>query len=100
MKTASVPDAAAVNHNGIKMLLANALSTFSIKDNPVFRNGPKSLPKNPPDCSILCNWVFDNLMLADEPFAKVLRSFETCVLANNSLCGKSFSSFDSLTIFN
>ena len=55
MKTASVPDAAAVNHNGIKMLLANALSTFSFKDNPVFRNGPKSLPKNPHDCSILCN---------------------------------------------
>ena len=23
-----------------------------------------------------CNWVFDNFILADEPFAKALRSFE------------------------
>ena len=99
MRTASVPDAAAVNHNGIKMLLANALSTFSIKDNPVFRNGPKILPKNPPDCSILCNWVFDNLMLADEPFAKVLRSFETCVLVNNNFCRELFPLLESPTTY-
>ena len=37
------------------MLLANGLSTFPIKDNPVFRNGPKSLPKSTPDCPILCS---------------------------------------------
>ena len=65
----SVPDAAAVNPNGIKTLLANGLSTFPIKGNPVFSNGPKSLPKNPPDCPILCNWVFDNFILAEELFA-------------------------------
>ena len=36
--------AAAVNpNNGIKTHLANGLSTFSIKGNPVFSNGPKSL---------------------------------------------------------
>ena len=35
--------AAAVYPNGIKTLLANGLSTFSIKGNPVFSNGPKSL---------------------------------------------------------
>ena len=35
------------------MLLVNGLSTFPIKGNPVFSNGPKSLPRNPPDCPIL-----------------------------------------------
>ena len=33
---ASVVDAAAVNPNGIKALLAKGLSTFPIKSNPVF----------------------------------------------------------------
>ena len=33
---ASVADAAAVNGNGIKTLLANGLGTFPIKSNPVF----------------------------------------------------------------
>ena len=50
--TASVAYAAAVNPNGIKMLLANDLRTFLVKDNPVFNNGPKSLPRNPPDFPI------------------------------------------------
>ena len=67
---ASVADAGAVNPNGIKTLLANGLSTFLVKGKPVFSNGPKSLPGNPPDCSILCNWVFDNSILTDELFAK------------------------------
>ena len=66
--TASVANAAAVNPNGSKTLLANSLSTFPVKGNPVFNNGPKSLPNDPPDCPILCNWVFDNFILADEPF--------------------------------
>ena len=57
---ASVADAAPVNPNGTKTLLANGLSTFSIKGNAVFSMGPTSLPKNPPDWPILCNWVFDN----------------------------------------
>ena len=47
--------AAAVNPNGFKSLLANGLSKFPIKGNPVFSNGPKNLPKNPPDCRILRN---------------------------------------------
>ena len=46
--------AAAIVPNGIKMLLANALSRFAIKDSPVFSNGPKSLCKNHLDYSILC----------------------------------------------
>ena len=37
----SVGDAGDINPNGIKTLLANGLSTFSIKGNPVFSNGPK-----------------------------------------------------------
>ena len=96
---ASVADAAAVNHNGIKMLLANVLSTFFIKGKQKFSNGPESLPKNPPSCPILCNWVFDNFTLAEELFAKALRWFETCVLDNNSLCGKLLLSLESQTTF-
>ena len=81
------------------MLLVNGLSTFSIKGNPVFSNGFKNLPKNPPDCLILCNSIFDNFILADEPFPKVLRSFEICALVNNNLCRKFFSSLESTTTF-
>ena len=39
----------------VLMRLASSLSTFIIKGNPVFSNGPISLPKNPPDFHILCN---------------------------------------------
>ena len=42
---ASVADAAAVNPNGIKTLLANGISTCSIKSKPVFSNSSKSLLK-------------------------------------------------------
>ena len=44
----SPADAAAVNPNGFKTLLANDLSTFSIKSKPVINDGPRSLPRNPP----------------------------------------------------
>ena len=57
---ASVPHAIVVNSNGIKTLLASGLSRFFIKGNIVLRNGPKSLPKNPPVCPILGYWDFDN----------------------------------------
>ena len=50
---ASAADIAAVNPNDIKMPLANELKTFLIKGKPIFSNGPKSLPRNPPDCTIL-----------------------------------------------
>ena len=82
---ASVADAAAINPNGIKTLLANGLSTFPIKGNPVFSNGPTSLPKNHPDCPILSNLVFDNFILAEELFAKALQSLKTCVLVSKNL---------------
>ena len=87
-KVASIADTAAVNPNGIETLLANFLSTFFSKREPVYSNGSKIILENSPDCPILCNWVFDNFILADDPFAKALRSLETCVLANNNLCGK------------
>ena len=60
-------------------------------------NGSKGLPKNPPNCPILCNWVFDSFILADEPFAKVLRSLKACVLVNENLCSKLFSLLESPT---
>ena len=96
---ASVAHAAAVNPNGVITLLANGLSIFSIRGNTIFSNGPKSLPKNPPGYQILCNWAFNNFILADEPFAKTLRNFETCVLVNNNLCRELFSSLESPTTF-
>ena len=44
---AFVADAAALNPNSTKALLANDLSTFPINDQPVFSNGPKYLLRNP-----------------------------------------------------
>ena len=78
---ASVVDVA-VNPNGIRTLLASGLITFFVKGKPVFSNDPISLPKNPPDCHILCSWVFDNFILAEVLFTKALWSLETCVLVN------------------
>ena len=37
------------------------VNTFFVKGDPAFRNDPQSLPKNPPDCPILSNWLFENL---------------------------------------
>ena len=51
----SVADTAAVNLNGIKMILGNGLSTLPIKGKKVLSNGFGSLPKNPPDFHILYN---------------------------------------------
>ena len=59
----------------------------------------QNLPKNLPDCPILCIWIFVNFVLAKEFFSKALRSFETYVLVNNNLCGKLFPSLESPTTF-
>ena len=69
---------------------------FPIKVNPVFSNGPKNLRKNPPDCTIWCNWVFESFILADEPLEKALL---ICVLVNCNLCGKLFASWEFPTTF-
>ena len=50
--------------------------------------------RTPPDCKILDKWVFENVILADQPFAKALWIFETCVSVNNNLCGKLVSSLE------
>ena len=63
---ASAADAAAVNPNGIKTLLANGLIKFFINGSPVFNNGPRTLPRNPP-----------NLIPVDELFSKTLQRFAT-----------------------
>ena len=84
---ASTADAVAVNPKGIKKLLANVLITFFINGNPVFSNGPSNQRRNPPDCIILDNWVFDKLISVDKWFAKTLRRFATCILVNNNLWG-------------
>ena len=52
---AFVPDAAAGNRSGIKTLLANGLTIFTIKGNLAFSICPKSLPNKPPGCPILWN---------------------------------------------
>ena len=63
---ASAADATAVNPKGMKTLLANGLITFFISSNPIFNGGPSNLPRNPPDCIILDNWVFDSLIPVDK----------------------------------
>ena len=52
----------------------------------------KELILFPPDCIILDNWAFDNLISVDDLSTKVLRRFETCLLVNNNLWGKLISS--------
>ena len=82
-----VSDAAAVNPNGIKTLLVYGLNTFSLKEVQLLVVVLKvylkilliSLPKNPPDFPILCNWIFDDFVLADELFENALQSLETCI---------------------
>ena len=43
---------------------------------------------NPPNCTILDDWVFESFILADEAFAKALQSFETSVSVKGYLCWK------------
>ena len=42
------------------------MSESDFNGNPVFSNGPNSLPRNSADCIILDNWIFDNLISADK----------------------------------
>ena len=60
----------------------------------VYDKATSNSPRIPPDCIILVDWVFEDFILADEPFVKVLKLFETCVLVNNNLCGKLVFSLD------
>ena len=51
-------NAAAVNFNGIKTLLANGLITFFIKQKLDFSDGWRSLTRNLPKCTSLDSWDF------------------------------------------
>ena len=50
-----IADADAVNPSCIKTLLSSGLGIFFTNANPVFSNGPRSLPKSPLDSLVLCN---------------------------------------------
>ena len=52
-----------------------------------------------PGFAIWDNWVFDNLILADETVAKALRSPKTCLLVSNNIDGNLGSSLNSPTPF-
>ena len=54
----------------------------------LFLIGPRSLPRNLPDCMTLDNYVFDFLKSVDELFAKALRRFWTCLLVYTNSFGK------------
>ena len=76
--------------NNFSILLPMILGTDY---NPLIGAIAYSKPINPPDC-ILDNWVSENFIITDEPFAKSLQIFETCILVNNNLCGKLVSSLE------
>ena len=59
-----------------------------LNGNLVFSNEQRCLPRSPPNCIILDNWVFDNLISNDVLLAKALLRFATCLLVNNNLWGK------------
>ena len=44
--------------------------------------------RNYPNFTFSYNWIFENVILVDEPFAKALHIFKTCVSVNSNLCGK------------
>ena len=79
-----IPGSVPAAVNCIEKLSANGLSKFFITSKPSFINGPKSLLRNPPDYVILDSWLSDNFISADELFAKVLRSYETCLSVSDN----------------
>ena len=65
-----------------------SLITLAIEVYIALSSGPIiSYIANPPDC-IFDNWVFENDIIADEPFANSLQMFQTCVSINKTLCVK------------
>ena len=84
----SVSAAAAVNPGVFNTLLVSGVFKFFSDGKLTFINRTGSLPRNSPDCIISESSVFDNFLLADKSFAKVLQKFETCLLVVNNLCGK------------
>ena len=64
----------------MKTLLANISTKSFIKGQPTSSDGPKTIPRNPPYFSILCNRFFDNFILADELFKKTLHNLKTLLV--------------------
>ena len=54
---------------------------------------------NPQNCIFFDSCIFQSFLLADEPFAKVLQSFETCLLVDYIVWERLVSSLDSPTAF-
>ena len=75
-----------LNPYGIKALLANVLNTIFINGEPVFSNSPIGLARNHSNCIILDSWVFDNFILNNKLFAKVLQRFGIFQLVSRYLC--------------
>ena len=65
------------------------LFNASVKNNTCAIVGSKSA-RTPTDSIILDNCVFENFILADEPFVKALWILEIWVLVDNNLHGKRF----------
>ena len=83
---ASADYAVAVNPNSIKRLWSNSVCIFFVNDQPAFSDGPRTLPRNPPENTILHSCVFG--FLADELCAKALQRLETYLLVNKNSFGK------------
>ena len=49
---------------------------------------------NHTECIILYNWVVENFILANEPFAKALKTLKTYASVNNNLSEKLVSSLE------
>ena len=55
------------------MRLTNGLSAFPIQNKLVFINNPRSLTRNPPNCTILDNnRVFKNFILASQNLIDII----------------------------
>ena len=63
-------------------LLTNVIFLIGVIGRP---NISSETNRNYPDCIILENWIFEVIILADEPFAKAFHIIGTCVWVNNNL---------------
>ena len=60
------------------LMLLKHWCKFFMKIKLVFCNNSRRIPRNIPNCNLLDRLVFDHFVLADELFAKALKSLETC----------------------
>ena len=68
--------------------------------NPLISGSVISYRAYSPDWIVLDNWVFQNFILADEPFAEALRILENRVSVHKNLCGKLVLSLELPVKFN